>query len=70
VESQNVAILHHMRRGWIDPMQALKLYGCFRLSARAYDIKSMLKPGETLQRETVVDKRSGKRWAAYRVVKK
>ena len=38
--SQMNAILHHLKRhGSITSMQAFKLYGCTRLSARIYDLR-------------------------------
>ena len=39
-ETQNKRILEHLKEhGKIDPMQALKQYGSFRLSARIYDLR-------------------------------
>ncbi|OTP93786.1 helix-turn-helix domain-containing protein [Gilliamella apicola] len=38
--SQCERILIHLQSGkTINPLQALKLYGCFRLGARIYDLK-------------------------------
>lgn len=38
--SQCERILMHLQSGkTINPLQALKLYGCFRLGARIYDLK-------------------------------
>lgn len=38
--SQCEKILIHLQTGKsINPIQALNLYGCFRLSARIYDLK-------------------------------
>lgn len=38
--TQNEMVLNHMRDyGSITPLQALRLYGCFRLGARIYDLK-------------------------------
>jgi hypothetical protein len=40
-ESQNKMILAHMRSGKsITSLEALYLYGCFRLSGRIYDLRS------------------------------
>ena len=40
--SQNQKILDHLRnRGPITPMDALKLYGCFRLAARINELRRM-----------------------------
>jgi hypothetical protein len=39
-ETQNSAILRHLLDGHkITSIQALSLYGCFRLSARIHDLK-------------------------------
>ena len=39
-QSQCEKILSHLQSGKsINPMQALNLYGCFRLGARIYDLK-------------------------------
>ena len=39
-QTQNDMILAHLKEhGKIDPMQALKQYGSFRLSARIYDLR-------------------------------
>ncbi len=38
--SQTVAILTHMQKGmYITPLQALRLYGCLRLSARILNLR-------------------------------
>jgi len=39
--SQNDQIAKHLKkRGTINPLEALHLYGCFRLAARIYDLRS------------------------------
>ena len=39
-ESQNQRIKKHLKSGKeINPYQALRLYGCFRLGARIFDLK-------------------------------
>lgn len=39
-QSQCKRILSHLQSGkTINPLQALNLYGCFRLGARIYDLK-------------------------------
>lgn len=39
-QSQCKRILSHLQSGkTINPLQALDLYGCFRLGARIYDLK-------------------------------
>lgn len=40
MNSQNEQIEQHLKSGKsITPIQALKLYGCFRLSGRIFDLK-------------------------------
>lgn len=46
----------------IDSMKALKLFGCFRLSARIYDINKM---GYNIKPEMVYDKKTKKHYAKY-----
>jgi hypothetical protein len=39
-ETQCNLILNHLKNGLsINPIQALKMFGCFRLGARIYDLK-------------------------------
>jgi hypothetical protein len=59
--AQKTQILMHMRRhGAITPLEALKLYGCFRLAARIDDLKR----DGWLINSTMVSHR-GKRYASY-----
>lgn len=46
----------------LTPIQALELFGCFRLAARIKDLRQRGLPIETLEREA-----NGKRFAAYRL---
>ena len=63
-ESQNARILAHLKQGGtITPMEALKLCGCFRLSARIHDLRH--KYGHEIISEKVI--RNGKRVAQYRL---
>jgi hypothetical protein len=40
IESQSKMILAHLKKGQaITPIEALQLYGCFRLGARIWDLK-------------------------------
>ena len=45
--TQKSDIIHHMRSAFITPLEALRLYGCYRFSARIneirdnYDLKEM-----------------------------
>ena len=39
-ESQNTLIFAHLQNGLsINPIQALKMFGCFRLGARIWELK-------------------------------
>jgi hypothetical protein len=63
--SQTDQILKHMKRGRpINPIQALRDYGCFRLSARILDLKQQ---GHNI--ETNIITRGEKRYASYRLVR-
>ena len=63
-KSQSALILEHLRsRGSITPLDALRLYGCFRLGGRIYDLK---RAGHTIVTEMVED--NGKHYARYRLV--
>jgi hypothetical protein len=65
VISQTLNIQRHLAKGRsITPMDALKLFGCFRLGARIYDLK---RSGWKIAKSTV--ERNGKRFAQYRMVK-
>ena len=39
MKSQNDAILSHLRRSPITPLEAIQKYGCLRLGARIWDLK-------------------------------
>lgn len=56
----NQILTHLMRDEPITPMDALKLYGCFRLAARINDLREM---GYMVV--TNIKKRNGKRYAEY-----
>jgi hypothetical protein len=61
-ESQCEAILSHLRKvKRIDPLDALKHYGCFRLAARIKELREQGHPIETV----MVENESGKRFAEY-----
>ena len=62
--SQEKAILSHLKRGPITPLDALERYGCFRLAARISDLRSAGHPIKTEWLE-----RQGKRYARYRLAK-
>lgn len=62
--SQNDAILNYLKAGHtITPLDALSLFGCFRLGARIHDLKQA---GHNI--ETFAIEKMGKRFAGYRMV--
>lgn len=63
MESQTIQIKEHLLSGKsITPMDALNLFGCFRLGARIFDLK---RDGLNIKTEMV--ERNGKRFAEYRL---
>lgn len=50
----------------ITPIDALNLFGCFRLGARIADLK---KQGMDIRTDIIHDERNGKRYASYRLMK-
>jgi hypothetical protein len=64
--NQNYLILNHLEAGNpITPMDALKLFNCFRLGARIYELKRM---GHQISARKI-NTLSGKKVAEYRLVK-
>ena len=64
--TQSKQILNHMRQGnSITPLEALNLFGCMRLGARIYDLSQA---GHIIHREMVYDRKTGKRYARYRLL--
>lgn len=64
--SQKDRILDYLMEGHsLTPLEALNLFGCFRLGARIADIKGM---GYLVHTEMVHDRRTGKRYASYSLV--
>ena len=62
--TQNEAVLNHLMTGRsITPLEALGLYGVFRLAARVFELKDM---GVNVQKVTKVDI-NGKQYAEYSV---
>lgn len=39
--SQNAELIDMMKHGWVSPAAAITEIGCYRLSARIWDIKRM-----------------------------
>lgn len=64
--SQCESILEHMKRAPINPIQALNLYGCFRLAARIADLRKQGHEIETVD----VGMANGKTFAEYRLATK
>lgn len=65
IESQNKSILGVLMQGkTITPMDALELCGCFRLSARIYDLREQ---GHNIKSEMM--EVNGKRVANYSLLK-
>ena len=59
---QNEAILEHLKtNGSITPIDALMLFGCFRLGARIYDLREQ---GHAIETKRVTDNK-GKNYAEY-----
>ena len=62
-ESQNIKIVKHLLSGKsITPMEALNLYGCFRLAARISDLRDK---GYNIRME--LTEANGKRFAKYSI---
>jgi hypothetical protein len=62
--TQNDTLLNHMLTGRsISPLEALGLYGVFRLAARMFELKAM---GVDIQKVTKVDI-NGKQYAEYSI---
>ena len=65
-KSQTEAILQYLLQGHsITPLEALELFGCFRLGARIADLKKM---GYKIDAKYDVDTHTKKRYASYRIV--
>ena len=59
--SQNKIILNYLKKGKkLNPLKALKKFGCFRLGARVYDLK---KDGYNISCKMVA--KNGKHFAEY-----
>ena len=66
MKTQNQMIREHLEAGHkITPLEALNMFGCFRLGARIADLK---KQGMHIETEIVHDKSTGKHWASYHLV--
>ena len=62
--SQKQLILRHLKvKGSITPIEALNLYGCFRLSARIKDLRD---DGHNIQTEIINS--GNKQFANYKLI--
>lgn len=63
-QTQKEAILRHLQSGkTITPLEALNLYGCFRLSARIWDLRN---EGYVIRSENV--KQGKKTFSSYKLI--
>lgn len=63
-QTQKEAILRHLQSGRaITPLEALELYGCFRLGARIWELRD---EGYKIQSETV--KQGKKTFSSYKLI--
>jgi len=63
-QTQKEAILRHLQSGkTITPLEALNLYGCFRLGARIWELRD---EGYRIRSENV--KQGKKTFASYRLI--
>ncbi len=61
--SQKAQILNYMRRGrTITPLEALKMFHCFRLGARIYELRAAGYPIMTTTVENSYRQRFAKYW--------
>lgn len=64
MKTQSESILHYLKSNTITAIEALNLFGCFRLAARIADLRD---EGHMIITENL--KVNGKRIARYRLVK-
>ena len=63
--TQNEKIKKYLDAGnTLTPLEALNLFGCFRLATRIFELK---KQGLNIDSEMVEDASTGKRYAKYRL---
>ena len=66
--SQELEILSHIKRnGSITPLEALQEYGCMRMAARVYDLRSQGHNIVSIEKSVMTPK-GRKKWAEYRLV--
>lgn len=65
-QTQNQRIKEYLENGHkLTPLEALNLFGCFRLASRIYYLK---KQGMNIKTEMVTDANTGKQYASYSLV--
>lgn len=65
--SQELEILSHIKRtGSITPLEALNEYGCMRLAARIFDLRSRGHNIVSIEKN-VMTPNGRKKWAEYRL---
>ena len=66
--TQEDLILTHLRSGRsITSLEALNIYGCFRLASRISDIRNKF-PELNIKVDTIHNEQTGKHYASYRIV--
>jgi len=65
MKAQKDLILAHLKKKTITPIEALELYGCFRLGGRIYDLK---KDGYNIKTTMVTNGDGTKRFARYKLM--
>ena len=60
--TQSQQILQHLRKSPLTPLEALSLYGCFRLGARVHELR---REGHRIESRMVQS--NGKHYAEYRL---
>lgn len=65
-QTQNQKIKEYLENGHkLTSLEALNLFGCFRLASRISDLK---KQGMNIKTEMVTDSNTGKQYASYSLV--
>ncbi len=65
--TQNKQILEHLKKGnSITPLTALNLFGCFRISARIYNLRQ---DGHDIIKRTITSDHGDKHFAEYTLLK-
>ena len=65
-QTQNQRMKEYLENGHkLTPLEALNLFGCFRLASRISDLK---RQGMNIKTEMVTDSNTGKQYASYSLV--